>query len=311
MFPSLNPARWVSKIQAEYNFSVPADYAGGRSRSTQLVDLPVKVIYALRKDAEQVEVILMADNRAKDHWLRANFPTGIKTDITSADSHFDVVDRPIKLPDSTGWVEPATGTHPLRTFVSMSDQRDGFSLMTKGIFEYEAFEDAEHTLALTLIRACRIKLAVSEEKMTELPDEGVQCPGKQVFEYAICAHEGDWQNAGVINKAAQYYTPIRAAMTGNGKGKLEHEKTLLKIDNPNIHVTAVKRANNNPEIITRFFNPSEEKEEVKVSYGSTIKNMAHCNMNEMVIENMTANNNVLTVEATPKNIFTLQCILAK
>lgn len=41
--------------------------------------------------------------------------------------------------------------------------------MPKGLFEYEVFDDT--TMALTLIRACRIKLAVSEEKVTELEDE--------------------------------------------------------------------------------------------------------------------------------------------
>src|SRR5690606_7076193 len=128
-------------------------------------------------------------------------------DVTWADSHFDVVSRPVPLPDSTGWVEQAEGTHPLRTFVDMSDGKNGLALLTKGIYEYEAFEDESRTLALTLIRACRIKLAVSEEKQAELPDQGVQCPGRHRFEYAICAHDGDWRRANLLREAALYHTP--------------------------------------------------------------------------------------------------------
>ncbi len=254
----------VSRIQAEYNFAVPADYADGLSRNKKLVDLPVKVIYTLKDGAEQVEVKITVENNAKDHWLRANFPTGIDTDYTSADSHYDVVDRKIKLPDSSGWVEPATGTHPLRTFISMSDHKDGFSLFTKGVFEYEAFDDEDNTLAITLIRACRIKLAVSEEKLTELSDRGIQCPGRQVFEYAINVHEGNWQQAGTINVAAKYYTPVRAVMAGSGKGEFPHEQSLLEIDNPNIHISCIKKAEDSDDIIVRMFNPTESEQVVEV-----------------------------------------------
>ena len=254
----------VSRIQAEYDFAVPVDYADGQSRSDNLIELPIKMIYTLKAGSGQVEIKTIIDNKAKDHWLRVNFPTDIDTEYTSADSHFDVVDRNIKLPDSTGWVEPATGAHPLRTFVSMSDGIDGISLLTKGIFEYEAFEDNDHTLSLTLIRACRIKLAVSEEKLTELPDDGIQCPGEQVFEYAINVHDGNWQQAGIINTASQYYTPVRAVMAGCGKGELSHEQSLLEIDNHNVHASCIKKCETNDGVIVRMFNPTDSEQRVKI-----------------------------------------------
>ena len=175
---------------------------------------------AWRRAQAELKITLSLDNRALDHWLRANFPTGLATDATWADSHFDVVSRAIAIPDSTGWVERAGGTHPLRTFVAMSDGRDGLALMPKGIFEYEAFADDAHTLALTLLRCCRIKLAVSEEKLTELPDPGVQCGGPQRFEYAVAVHAGTWSEAAIPRRAAAYAAPPRAAQVGRGRGQL-------------------------------------------------------------------------------------------
>ncbi|MCY3020723.1 MAG: hypothetical protein NTW87_17030, partial [Planctomycetota bacterium] len=247
----------VSAIRAELVFAVPVDYGDGTARSEQLVELPVTIDYRLEADAHELGITLKVDNRARDHWLRANFPTGLRTDETWADSHFDVVSRPIPIPDSTGWVEPAGGTHPLRTFVAMTEDRvprhhcrAAFALLPKGIFEYEAFEDEQRTLALTLIRACRIKLAVSEEKQTELPDAGVQCPGVQRFDYAIHVGENrtgavalransQWHMAGLLAAAAQRYVPVRAAMTGRGKGTLPQEASLLALRNPNLHLTCV------------------------------------------------------------------------
>lgn len=65
-----------STIEAEYEFAAPADYGDGESRSRVMAKLPVKVAYTLEKGAKHVLVKLTVDNRAKDHWLRANFLQG-------------------------------------------------------------------------------------------------------------------------------------------------------------------------------------------------------------------------------------------
>lgn len=294
----------VSTITAEYNFAVPMDYADGQSRSEQLVELPVRVEYRLEKGSDALKVTVTVDNRANDHWLRVNFPTGLATDVSWADSHFDVVSRAIPLPDSTGWVEPAGGTHPLRTFADLSDGGNGFALMPKGIFEYEAFEDDQRTLALTLIRACRIKLAVSEEKQTELPDAGVQCPGMQTFEYALCPHAGDWAQAGLLAKAATYYTPVRVVMTGRGKGTLPLETGLFAIDSANLHVTAVKQAEDGSGLIIRLFNPLADAQTATLTFANPIATATQCRMDESEITPLSATGAALPITVPTKKINT-------
>ena len=173
---------------------------------------------------------------------------------------------PIAVPDSTGWVERAYGTHPLRTFAGLTDGHDGLAVMPKGLYEYEAIDDPPRTLALTLIRACRIKLAVSEEKQTELPDEGIQCPGPRRFEYAIIPHAGDWRAARLLTEAAKAYVPVRAAMTGRGKGPLPAEMSLMTLDNEALHVTCVKQAEDGDGMIVRLFNPLEEPQPATLTF---------------------------------------------
>lgn len=299
----------ASTISAEYKFPVPVDYADGSSRNDRLIDMPVIVEYTLEKGSQALKVKLTVNNTAKDHWLRVGMPTGLQTDYTWSDSHFDVVARPISIPDSTGWVEPAGGTHPLRTFVDMTDGQDGFAVLTKGIFEYEAFEDAQNTLALTLIRACRIKLAVSEEKQTELPDIGVQCPGTRVFEYAICVHHGDWKKAGLLGKAAEYFTPVRCAMTGRGKGSLPLEGSLFTINSTNLHVTCVKQADDGSGLIIRLFNPAENTEEMILSFGKNIVRAALCRMDECNIADVESKGRYINFMIGPKKILTFKVVL--
>ncbi len=294
--------RLVSAIVAEYEFPVPVDYADGTGRNAATISLPIRVEYRLKAGCVALNVKLTVDNRAKDHWLRACFPTDIDTDVSIADSHYDVVTRPIALPDSTGWVERAFGTHPLRTFVDVSDNSNGLALLPQGIFEYEVFDDPARTLALTLIRACRIKLAVSEEKQTELPDAGIQCPGEQSFEYAVVAHPGDWREAELQTEATQYCAPVRAAQTGRGKGKLPLAKSVLTLDNRVVQIAAVKPAENGEGTIVRLFNPTGREQSFQLTFGEKLSSVQRCSMAEEDLEETGFDDRVITGDIAPKAI---------
>ena len=250
--------------------------------------MPVKVTYTLDDGADFVKVKVEVDNNIKDHWFRANFPTDIKTEFSIADSHFDIIKRNIEIPDSTGWVEQAFGTQPLRTFATVTDGENGFAVMPKGLFEYEVFDDS--VMALTLIRACRIKLAVSEEKITELPDEGVQCPGKQVFEYALTFYKDNYNE--LPNKAADYFAPVKCAVCGRGKGTLPKENCFINIENKNVHVTSIKKANDGNGVVIRLYNPTDDVQ--KFTFGDKCKSVEITNMAEEFKAEATAD---VTVEA--------------
>lgn len=299
----------VSVIEASFDFEVPQDYGMGLERSDQSVTIPVTVAYCLKAGARRVEVTLTLDNRAKDHWLRVNLPSDIQTDKSVSDSHFDVVERPITLPDSTGWVEQAFGTHPLRSFAGVSDGREGLAVMPKGLYEYEVADDARRTLMLTLIRACRIKLMVSEEKQTELPDRGIQCPGQHVFEYAIAVHEGEWEQAGLLNEATDYAVPIRALLTGRGQGELSHEVSLLTLNNQIVHITAVKQAEDGSGLIVRLFNPSEQKQAVTLCFGRAPTRVTRVRMDESEIEPLAVDGPKVTLQMGAKKIHSLRVSL--
>ncbi len=299
----------VGTIRVDYTFPVPLDFGDGKRRNETLVELPVSVEYRLEHGARHVAVALTVDNRARDHWLRACLPTGLQTNETHADSHYDVVTRAIPIPDSTGWVEAAGGTHPLRTFVSMNDGPDGIALLPKGLFEYEAFEDEPRTLALTLIRACRIILAVSEEKQTELPDEGVQCPGRQRFEYAIHVHRGDWRAASLLVEAARLYAPLRVACTGRGTGDLPLSDSLLALDNPNLHVTAVKRAEDGSGLLVRLFNPDDQPMSGTLTLGAAPERAVFCTLAEAETGPAPLKGRRITLTVAAKKIVTVKVVL--
>ncbi len=293
-------------LRAEYEFPVPKEFRqNGKSRSEDLIPLPVRIDYTLDKNNPYVKVKITVKNTAKDHWLRANFATGIATENSVADSHFDVIERAIKIPDPRGWKEEPRGVQPLRTFVDLSNGKDGFALMPKGLFEYEAFEDGDRTLALTLIRACRIRLKVGA-KDTELNDEGIQCPGSHTFEYAIYAHEGDYVKAKLVNTAAAYAVPLRAVITGRGKGTLPAESSLFSLANAALHVTAIKCSEDGRGLLIRLFNTTAANENALLNFGSAVCSAKRVQMDETTVLNeIPVKGKSVAFEVGPKAIITL------
>lgn len=267
-----------ASFEVNYSFDVPKDCI--ETQNSELIKIPVTVVYTLKKGERSLNVRVKLNNTAKDHWLRANFPTGIKSEYSFSDSHFDIVKRDVKIPDSTGWVEPAFGMQPLRTFACVEDKEDGFAVMPDGLYEYEVFEDTR--MALTLIRGCRIRQQVSEEKITVLDDEGILCLGEREFEYNLYFYHGE--KAGLTNEAAKLYAQPQIALFGKSYGELPKEKSLFSVSNDKIHISAVKPSEDGKGIIVRMFNPTDEIQTAALDFGVKYKNLYLCGMDETVRE---------------------------
>ena len=298
----------TSTICAEYFFTLPSEYVNSESRSEFTTDIPVKVSYTLEKGNPALKVKTELINNAKDHWLRACFPTDIDTQESWSDSHFNVLSRDISLPDSTGWVEEAQGMHPLRTFVDLNDGHAGISVCPKGLFEFEILHDKQNTIALTLLRACRIKLKVSEEKTTELPDIGIQCPGKQIFEYTIYPHSGDWQSADSIRIAEENHAEVRMVQSGPGKGSLPAQCSFIESLNPRVHITAIKKAENGEDIIVRMFNQDTASTNAKLKFETTYTKIINCGMAEDKNEIIDTRTKQLDYPLKGKRILTIKLV---
>jgi mannosylglycerate hydrolase len=296
-----------STIRVEYDVLVPAEGVAKSGRSEKKAILHVTSSYTLEKDSHVLKVRTTVDNTAKDHVLRINLPTRLKTDRTWTDSHFDVLSHPIAVPDSTGWLEEARGTHPLRTFVDLADGTDGLALFSKGVFEYEVLEDADTTLALTLIRACRVIQPIGPLPNT-LPDLGIQSPGLQQYEYAFCFHEKGWSEAGILAQAAAYIAPVRPAISGRGKGSLPHEGSFFSLQNTQLSVTCVKQAEDGNGIIVRLFNPLAEEQRAVFAFDRALKSAALTKMDESTISELEVDQGVVRCAVEAKKIRTFRFV---
>lgn len=258
------PARQTLEIAMTYR--LPVGLAEDRSsRSEETVEVPITTRVSLYPGVHRIDFSTTVENRASDHRLRVHFPTPIQTDCSHAEGHFDVVQRPLDLPqDTADWIEQPVPTHPQRTFVDVNDGEMGLMVINKGLPEYEVLKEGTRgvTVALTLLRCvgwlsrddlrCRRGHA---GPAVETP--GAQCLGKHTFEYALVPHAGGWEAC--LAQAHAFNAPLRAISTGIHSGQLPPQLSFVGVEPSSLIISAIKQAEHGDGLIVRFYNISAEE----------------------------------------------------
>jgi len=229
----------------------------------------------LTNGVKRIDVKTVFDNKANDHRLRVLFHTGIDTDLSCAESVFDVVERGIPTLDCRDWKEPMPVTHPQKSFVSLAgsshashdhdeddecdgDETAGFTVINKGLPEYEVIDNDSRTIALTLLRAFGQGVRSGEGLQVAGQDQG-----QHIFEYAFCPHVGDWEESQVWQVAHGFNTPLITAQSSIHAGALPIEMSFVELRAENFPVTAIKKADKSDAVILRGYNIGSEMEAVR------------------------------------------------
>ena len=162
-----------------------------------------------------------------------------------------------------------------RRFVDCSDGRIGVALLHDGLLEYEVVTDAQGAgteVALTLLRCVgylsRSELALRPNPAGPLdPLEGAQLQGRQVVEYAVLPHRGDWRAAGLYEAADELLVPLERVRAGGVAGATAPTTgSVLAVDG--VEVSAVLREEG--ALVVRMFNPSPDAALARVAHDGAV-----------------------------------------
>lgn len=287
---------------------IPKSLRSHRSaRSTELRDLCITSFVTLFTDSRRVDIRTEIDNQVCDHRLRVCFPSGIINAKKSfAEGQFDVVEREIKLPDCSGWKEPQPPFHPQLSFVDVSDDREGFTVINKGLPEYEVRDDEKRTIMLTLLRAVGGGVGRPEELVKG------QCKGKYTFKYSILPHTGNWEDARVWQHAYNHNVPMKTVQTGKHSGVLPRRMGVLELSNESIIVTAIKKCETRDSVIVRLLNISTNDIVSTVGIPFAVQDVYEVNLNEERQKRLAFNHSkgetTLELEFGPKRLCTLEFV---
>ena len=251
----------VTRYRVEIDWLLPRGRsADEKCRSSDRVPYRIVNHITLRKGQPWVEMETTVENTARDHYLQVSFPTGIASETTIASTPFDVVERRIHLPDPANYDEDLQTEQPMDRFVAITDGQTGVALLNEGLKAYEPHDDADQTLSLTLLRCFPLRICVTNLEMTDYSsqDDGSQCLGTHRFRYAFMPFSGTVASAGVWQLAERFNHAFRAAQIAPAPGgTLPLELSFLEVQNPALHVSAVKQSESGCGWIVRLFNPTD------------------------------------------------------
>lgn len=313
---------------------LPARLSDDRqSRSAERISMQVVTDVHLYARQPVVHLTTRLVNRAHDHKLMAVFPSGIQAEHAHVDESFMVVERALRLPNSTGWVEDPTPLMHQRAFADLSDEKGGLAVLNRGLPSVEIYEDG--TIALTLLRSVgwlsRDDLwvrRIAAGPLVETP--GAQCLGEYTYEYAVLAHQGDWRT--VYRHAYNYNAPVmaRRADTHPGlelremnitrddpslvkqipwprSGPLPPTLSVLALDPPTLILSAVYQSGE--ALIVRCYNPLRETVSGQLICGLPLARAERVRLDETLLEALTITDQTrIPLEVRAGEVFTLRLV---
>ena len=276
---------------------------GALRRSSRKSVVRIVTEITLSHGSRQLEFVTTVDNRCQDHRLRVLFPTGLdKASHCHVDSAFDVVKRPISIPDSTGWYEEAARTLPTLSFVDVSDGKHGLALLHYGFSEYEVQDNPDRAIALTMLRCFGTAGNPTE---THVFQALAQCQGKHVFRYAVMPHSGDWRRGKVPQAASRFTSPLRAIVATTHDGELPPMNSFISFDNAEFIVTALKKAEHENAVVVRGYNPTSEGFDVTITVPEKTASVSRITLEEKPLGELKLSKNKATFTAGKGEIVSL------
>jgi len=287
-------------LRVEHAMSVPCAAAPDkRSRSGQRLQMQIVSTVSILRGDPAVYIETMVDNPARDHKLRALFPTDVGADTWLSDSAFDFTERPIALPDTRDWDEPAQEIWWQQSVCTVADDAGGLAVIAPECKESACIDDSRRTLALSLFRAFGQTVGTAGE-------DGPQMLGESAFRYQLVPYEGSPYSAGLLQRAAAMRAGLRAVVLPPHEGDLPARIGLAELSPDALVLSAIKKREEAEEIILRFFNPTPEAIDARVRLGMPVHQAWLSNLKEDLLQELAlTDERTVQVRAGAKAIITV------
>ncbi len=245
---------------------------------------------SLDSGADMVRVDNDVDWHETHVLLKAAFPLAHSGPKATYEIPFGSIERTTTRNNS--W-EKAKFEVPALRWADLGDATAGVSILNDSKYGYDA---VGNTLRLTLLRS------------PVWPDPDAD-RGPQHFTYAIYPHAGTWKQAQTMHRGYELNTPIAAMQVSPHTGSLPASHSFVSVENPNVTLTAVKKAEDADALVFRMFEWAGTTSEVKLHVPPGAQYAVESNLMEKVEgAHLPVTGDLVSIPIKPYEILTVQAL---
>ena len=244
--------------------------------------------------ADTVDVGNQIDWHETHVLLKAAFPLAATSAHATYEIPYGSIERTTERKNS---FQKAQFEVPAMRWADLGDAQHGFSLLNSSKYGYDA---EGNTLRLTLLRS------------PTWPDPEAD-RGRQSFHYGLYPHAGTWKSAATMHRGWEMNYPLTAVQTMAHAGALPAEHSWVAVENPNVVLTAVKKAEDSDALVFRMFEFAGQAGDVKLHIPAGAAGVSEVNMMEKSAGGapLAVAGDVVTVPIKPYEILTVAATYPK
>ncbi|MEH7380563.1 glycoside hydrolase family 38 C-terminal domain-containing protein [Bacillus sp. JJ1533] len=201
------------------------------------------------KELEQIDVHCTLNWQEQFKALKLKFPVNLIFRKSTYEIPYGHIVREGNGEEEPGqnWID-SSGTHP------ESGEMYGLSILNDSKYSFDIHnKEMSMTVLRSPIYAHHDPLVPSQDGHYTFIDQGYQR-----FTYSLLPHKGNWETAGTVRRAAELnQRPISIIETYH-KGSLPQKDSFLSVDVENIIISAVKKAEDNDDLIVRAYETTND-----------------------------------------------------
>ena len=232
--------------------------------------------------------LLRFDTRVEWHerhkMLKVAFPIAVSADEATYEVQFGHVRRPTHMRTARA---RAMFEVCAQRWADLGDGEYGVALLNDSKHGYDIHDGV---MRLSLLRG------------PTHPDPNAD-QGRHELSYGLMPHAGDWREAGVIDAAEDFESPLWVLRSNLPAGT---SRSLVSVDTPQVRVEAIKLAEDSDAVIVRLYEAWGRPCSARVTTSLPAGRVLLCDLLEREREEIPLRDGVVELEMTPFRIVTLK-----
>lgn len=235
----------------------------------------------------RVDVKMQAEWHEKHILLKVAFPLSAHNDKATFEIPYGSVERPTTRNTPA---EQAQFEVPAQRWADISDSTHGFSLLNDCKYGYDA---KGNVLRLSLLRS------------PEWPDPHAD-EGHHEFTYSMYPHRGNWREAFTLRRGYELNYKLVAMQASKHEGRLSPEHSFAQVSPDNVIVTALKKAEDDDQLVLRFYEWAGKEGDVKIQLPPGAESASETDLMEQPVAGIPVDNGTLVMHTKPYEIKTVK-----